>query len=502
MKRLLFALALTLGPAGGVLATEDPSLVRVGAKSDVEGSILGEIVAQLARAAGATTQSRSLAGKLIWQALAQGEIDVYPEYTGTLSREILAGQGIESEDALRAALADKGIGMTQPLGFNNTYALGMKEETARRLGIKKVSDLRNHPTLKLGLSNEFLGRADGWPVLRAKYQLPQLNVRGLDHSLAYRALATGDIDVTDLYSTDAEIRAQQLRVLEDDWQAFPAYQAVLLYRNELPAHVLAALRRLEGRLSEETMTALNARVQIDKVSPARAAADFLRETLGIQSDVRERTTVELLTQYTLDHLALVGLALAAGIVVAVPLGIAAARRPRLGQLVLGAVAVLQTIPALALLVFMMALLSVLHVTSTGALPAVLALFLYSLLPMVRNTYAGLTDIPPNLRESAEALGLPPLARLWRIELPLAALTILAGIKTAAVITVGYATLGALIGAGGYGQPIVTGIQRNDVGIIVWHGAVPAAVMALAVQGLFELVERVCVPQGLRLKPEA
>lgn len=500
MRQILLVLVLSLGPVGFVLATMLPD-VRIGAKSDVEGSILGEMVAQLARSSGATTNSRSLAGKLIWQALIQDEIDVYPEYTGTLSREIFAGQGVEGEDALRAALAERGIGMSRPLGFNNTYALGMKEKVASRLGIKKISDLRTHPALMFGLSNEFLGRADGWPLLRAKYRLPQQNVRGLDHNLAYRALESGDLDVTDLYSTDAEIRAQQLRILEDDEQAFPAYQAVLLFRAELAPHVLAALRQLEGRLSAETMTALNARVQIDKVSPARAAADFLREALGLESHVRERTTFELLTEYTLAHLALVGLALAAGIVVAVPLGIAAAHCPRFGQLVLGAVAILQTIPALALLVFMMALLSVLHVTSTGALPAVLALFLYSLLPMVRNTYTGLRAISPHLREAAEALGLPPVALLGRIELPLAAATILAGIKTAAVITVGYATLGALIGAGGYGQPIITGIQRNDVAMIVWHGAVPAAVMALAVQGLFELVERVCVPRGLRLKAE-
>ncbi|MFL5347885.1 MAG: ABC transporter permease, partial [Hyalangium sp.] len=98
---------------------------------------------------------------------------------------------------------------------------------------------------------------------------------------------------------------------------------------------------------------------------------------------------------------------------------------------------------------------------------------------------------------AEALGLPPGARLWRIELPLAAPSILAGIQTAAVINVGTATLGALIGAGGYGQPILTGIRLDDTGLIL-EGAVPAALLALVVSAVFELIERLVVPRGLRV----
>lgn len=133
----------------------------------------------------------------------------------------------------------------------------------------------------------------------------------------------------------------------------------------------------------------------------------------------------------------------------------------------------------------------------GAPPAIVALFLYSLLPIVRNTHQGFTSIAPTLIESADALGLPRGARLWRVELPLASQSILAGIKTSAVINVGTATLGALIGAGGYGQPILTGIRLDDVSLIM-DGAVPSAVLAVAVQGLFELSERLFVPRGLRL----
>ncbi len=193
-----------------------------------------------------------------------------------------------------------------------------------------------------------------------------------------------------------------------------------------------------------------------------------------------------------EHVALVSISLAAAILVAIPLGIVAARRPRLGAVILTMVGVIQTIPSLALLVFMIPWLGI------GAKPALVALFLYSLLPIVRNTATGLRDIPNSLRESAEALGLPPRARLVKIELPMASRAILAGIKTAAVINVGTATIGALIGAGGFGQPILTGIRRDDLRMILFEGAIPAALLALAVQGAFDLAERFLVPRGLRL----
>ena len=150
---------------------------------------------------------------------------------------------------------------------------------------------------------------------------------------------------------------------------------------------------------------------------------------------------------------------------------------RLGQVILASAGILQTIPSLALLVFMIPLLGI------GGPPAVVALFLYSLLPIIRNTHAGLSDIPMAIRESAEAIGLPPAARLRRIDLPIASRSILAGIKTSAVINVGTATLGALIGAGGFGQPILTGIRLDDTALIL-QGAVPAAVLALPGQGRY------------------
>jgi osmoprotectant transport system permease protein len=255
---------------------------------------------------------------------------------------------------------------------------------------------------------------------------------------------------------------------------------------------VALFKRLEGKIDAAAMRAMNARVKLNGVSESVVAADFLEKHLGLAVDYRLHGAWQRFWRHTTEHLILVAISLTGAIVIAVPLGILAAFRPRLGQSVLAATGILQTIPSLALFVFMIPLLGI------GAPPAILALFLYSLLPIVRNTYAGLKDIPPEVIDSARALGLPPSARLRIVELPLATRTILAGIKTSAVLNVGTATLSALIGAGGYGQPILTGIRLDDIGLIL-QGAIPAAALALLVQGVFELIERGLLPKGIRIQ---
>jgi osmoprotectant transport system permease protein len=473
--------------------------VRVGSKAMPESVILGEMVALLAKNTGAHVEHRRGLGgtRVLWNALQSGDIDLYPEYTGTISEEILAGQGVRGTDALRDRLAGQGIRMSLPLGFNNTYAIGMRQEEAVRLGIRTISDLRSHPNLKLGFSNEFLDRADGWPGLRAWYQLPQQDVRGLAHDLAYQGLLDGKIAATDLYSTDAKIRRYNLRVLTDDRHYFPAYQAVLLFRADLEERapeVVTALHRLEGQITEATMVDLNARVEIDHQPEPQVAADFLAEHLAIHGPAHVETAARYLLRLTLQHVTLVAVSLIAALLLAVPLGIVAARWPKLGRGFLALTGIFQTIPSIALLVFLIPLLGI------GAAPAIAALFLYSLLPIVQNTCAGLQAIPASLRETAAALGLPSGARLRLIELPLAAGMILAGIETAAVINVGTAVLGGFIGAGGYGEAIFIGIPKGDMRLIM-QGAIPAALLALAVQAAFQLAGRFLIPKGLRLKTE-
>jgi osmoprotectant transport system permease protein len=317
------------------------------------------------------------------------------------------------------------------------------------------------------------------------------------HTLAYRALVEGAIDVTEVYTTDGEIAQYDLLVLDDDRKFFPAYEAVWLYRADLGQRhpgVVDQLRRLEGKITEAEMQRLNAAVQVEKRDEGAVAGRFLLDKFGIETDSPDGTLAGRVLRTTGEHLLLVVPSLLAAVLVAVPLGVVAARRPRLGRVVLGTAGVLQTVPSLALLLFMIPVMMWLVGKGTGAPPAIAALFLYSLLPIVRNTHAGLTGIPGSLRESAAALGLPPLAALWRVELPLVAPTILAGVRTAAVINVGTATLGGFIGAGGYGRPILRGIDKFDVPLML-EGAIPAALLALAIEGLFGLMERAVPHRG-------
>jgi osmoprotectant transport system permease protein len=194
---------------------------------------------------------------------------------------------------------------------------------------------------------------------------------------------------------------------------------------------------------------------------------------------------------SLQHLMLVFGSLAIAICVGVPLGIAAWRWPSSAGWLLGAVAVLQTVPSLALLAFLIALLG-----SIGLVPALVALFLYALLPIVRNTYTGLKGVSEGLAQAALSLGLTPGQCLREVQLPLALPTLMAGVKTAAVINVGTATMAAFIGAGGYGERIVAGLAVNDTGAML-AGALPAAALALLVQAVFDGIERFLVPRALR-----
>jgi osmoprotectant transport system permease protein len=497
LNRAGLASAFLLLLAGSVASAQP---VVVGSKKFTENVLLGEMAAQLARTQNLQVENRNELGgtRVLWNALLNGDIDVYPEYTGTIIEEILHGSDFPAGASLDRVLATFGVAKTAPLGFNNTYALGMRRVLSHELNLTKISDLRQYPDLKIGFTNEFLDRGDGWPGLRKHYGLPHQNVRGMDHDLAYKGLVSGSIHVIDMYSTDAEISQYDLVELEDDAGYFPVYDAVILYRLELsntvPAFV-AALKSLEGTIRAADMIAMNARAKIDRVPEQQVAADFLSEHFDLKIETQAPHFGQRLMRTTQDHIVLVLISLTAAIVFAVPLGIIAARHGQAGKVILGAAGVIQTIPSLALLVFMIPLLGI------GGPPAVVALFLYSLLPIVRNTHSGLQDIPLSIRESAIALGLPAGIRLRRIELPLASRSILAGIKTSAVINVGTATLGALIGAGGYGQPILTGIRLDDMALIL-EGAIPAALLALLVQGAFDLADRLVVPRGLRLDSEA
>ncbi len=472
--------------------------VRVGAKHFTEGYILSEILAQLIESKGIPVKRTfNLGGTLVcFEALRNNEIDIYPEYTGTISREILKLENDISPDELKSQLNQKfTLAIGNPYGFNNSYSLVITSEVAAELKLYSISDLKNHPDLKTGISYEFLKREDGWGRLAEIYSLPQDPV-GLEHGLAYQALIGKKIQLTDCYSTDGEISANHLIVLSDDKNFFPLYEAVSFYRTGISDEATKAVSQLHGLIDETEMSAMNAEAIYGKKSFEEIAHGFLIRK-GLASNEKTRSTSSSLdwgdlASKTTQHLLLTFTALIFAIAFAVPLGILLYWNPRSANSILYVAGLLQTIPSIALLAIMIPAFGI------GAFPAIVALFLYAILPILRNTVNGLRNIDPLLKEIAASLGTSRGQSLRYVEFPLALPSILTGIRIAAVINVGTATLAAFIGAGGLGEYIVTGLALNNTSMIL-TGAIPAAVLALVIEVVFEAIERRMVPVHLRNK---
>ena len=515
----LLATACALASPPGPAPASNGAFV-VGSKRFTESYVLGEIV-RLQAATAAPAEHRPGLGNtaVVLAALRAGAIDAYPEYLGTIDAEILGHRQPASRAQVERELAQRGLGVAVPFGFANSYALALPERAAAALHITRISDLAAHPELVLGLSHEFLGRQDGWPGLRQRYGLPQKPI-GIDHGLSYDAMDSGRIAVTDVYTTDAQIADRHLRVLDDDRAYFPRYDAMLLYRLDAPRRhpeAWAAIQSLAGRIPVATMIAMNARAELRHETFTDIARDFMAGTVSTDSTESpassrpagggapapgqastssgatrggfvDRLFADDLGRLLAEHLLMVGVAVAWACAIGIPLGAAAAAWPRAEAPVMAVAGLLQTIPSLALLAMLIPLLG-----RIGTVPALVALALYALLPVVRNTATGLIEVPQGLRDAGTALGLTAAQRWRAIDLPLAAPTILAGIKTAAVITVGTATIAAFVGAGGLGERIVTGLALNDHALLL-AGAVPAAALALVTQALFAGLERLWMPR--------
>jgi osmoprotectant transport system permease protein len=479
--------------AGGATGAQ---ALRIGSKRFTESYILAQLLAQqVARRTGQMPPVSQGLGNtaIVYQALRAGSIDLYPEYAGTIALEILKSDKPLSVDEMRPGLKALGLGVDIPFGFNDGYALAMRAADADRLGIRTLGDLARHPELRLGLSSEFIGRADGWRGLAERYGLGQ-KPTGLDHGLAYDAIQNKQVDVIDIYTTDAKIDVLGLRVLADDRGYFPRYDALVLYRLDVPARypaAWAAMRELAGTIDEHAMIAMNARAELDGVpfdviARERLAAAGAAPGSVAQDNERYGFWRKLagpdLGRLAWQHLVLVIVSVGIAVIVAVPAGVFVYGRRRLRAVVLGTTGLLQTIPSLAMLAVLITLTG-----RIGAVPALAALTLYALLPVMRNTCAGLDEVSPGMRMAATALGMTARQRMTLVELPLARATIVAGVRTATSISIGTATIAAFIGAGGFGERIVTGLALND-GQLLLAGALPAAAMALMSELLFELLE--------------
>jgi osmoprotectant transport system permease protein len=471
--------------------------IVIGGKIFTESYVLGEIAAQSIEASSRVPVTRKLgmgSTGILFEALKSGAIDVYPDYSGTLAEAILKRPDLKSLDEIRHALAPMGLTISGSLGFNDTYALAVKEEFADRHALHSIGDLAPIESgVRAAFSYEFMDRKDGYPGLVESYHLtfnPQ-RINRMEHSLSFQAIDQNAVDLIDVYSTDAKIRKLHLQLLKDDHNYFPIYQAVWVARQsfvDAHPHEWQVLLGLEGKISEQTMLDMNAQADIQKVSFDKIAAQFL----GSETPQSKSWWHEVVRR-TKEHLWLVGVSLLFSVLVGIPLGVTAVRFPAAGQGILLSSAVIQTVPSLALLCFLIPVFGV------GTKPALAALCLYSLLPVVLNTFTGIRAVNPIHLENARAFGLNSRQILWRVVLPLASPTLLAGIKTATIVSIGTATLAALVGAGGYGAPIVSGLALNDVPTIL-TGAIPAALMALFAHGIFELLGTRLIPAGLRRRP--
>lgn len=491
----------------------------VGSKNFEESRLLAEMFAQLLEARTDLPIERrlGLAGtQVCFEALRTGAIDVYPEYTGTGLVSILNAEATGDAVATLRRVRSEFLGRWDlwwlaPLGFENSWEIAVPQELAEREKLRTISDLaRISGRLRGGFGHEFVGREDGLLGLERTYGLRFASVQPLQQTLQYQAAGDRRIDAMDAYTTDARLLRYRLVVLEDDKAFFPPYDAAPLVRGATLARhpeVGTVLGLLAGAFDEDRMRALNFRLQEKGESEVIVARDALRE-LGLldldevdaPEDARPAsgfldtlwTERSAIGRRTLEHLTLSALALALGILVSVPLGLWLERTRRGAEAVIRLLGLFQTVPSLALLAFFVPFLGI------GIVPALAALWLYSLFPMVRNTYTGVRDADPRAVEAATALGMTPGQVLRQVRLPLAAPILLAGIRTAAVITVGTATLAAFIGAGGLGEPIVTGLQLANTNLIL-SGAIPAAALALVVDGVLGWVERKLRPAGLEIR---
>jgi len=466
------------------------SEIRVGSKRFTESYILAEIIAQKLESNPqlAVVRKPGLGNTgILFSALKQGDIDIYPEYMGTITQEILHRPGPLSLTEVNALLKPSGIQAGVLLGFNNSYGLAMRTDLANAKGIHTITDLITHPELRVGLSHEFLARQDGWRGLGKAYSLPRFQVRGLDHGLSYAALYQNQIDLIDVYTTDSNLSNPQLTLLQDDRQFFPSYEALLLYREKLtqdPA-VMSQLAELTNGISLTQMQAMNQALESQSQTAKQISAQFLnrQESSNLKPNFWSILFGPDLLTLTLQHTFLVLTSLILAIMIGIPLGSLVFQKPIVGYPILQVAGVLQTIPSLALLTFL-----IFMVHSIGALPAIIALTLYALLPIIENTNTGLKNVNRELKEAAAALGASRWKSFVYIEIPQSMPSIFGGIKIAAITATGTATLAAFVGAGGYGQRIAEGLAVNNNEVML-SGAIPAAVFAIVMQIFITLIER-------------
>lgn len=476
--------------------------IKIGSKRFPESQLLAEMISVLIEENTDLQVERKFglgSTSICFAALNSGQIDLYPEYTGTGLTTILK-EDMKSNDPEKVyqqvynGFKEKyHLIWLKPIGFNNTYALAI----SKKFNVKKISDLKDYKDkLSVAFSHEFINRDDGYQGLVKYYGFSFDNMVGMEHGLVYKSIENGKVDLTDAYSTDGNLIKYGLVLLEDDKKFFPPYFAAPVIREETlnKYHQLEkAINLLAGQINDQEIIKLNYQVEVKGDSYEKVAKQFLLSKKLVKSTEKSESKKEIpILKLLTQHIILTLTATLMSIIVGLPLGLFISKYKGLASPVLSVTGVIQTIPSLAILGFMIPILGI------GKPPAIAALFLYGLLPIVRNTYTGITSVDPSLKEAGKGMGMTPLQIMFMLELPLSTRIIMAGIRTATVINIGTATLAAFIGAGGLGELIVTGLSLNDNNLILW-GAVPAAILALVVDFILAGLENLIEPKGLKIK---
>lgn len=463
--------------------------IVVGSKMFSENYLISEILAQLLESRGVSVvRKHGLGGTLMaYKSLEHQQIDIYPDYTGTISKVILKNESLSTFSEIKAEVEKGDLTLLQPLGFSNSYGIAIQQDLADKFNISKISDLKNHPNLRVGFNFEFINREDGWPKLKEVYDLDFSDITTLEQALVFEAFSQDKLDLIVVYTTDGKILKYKMKVLEDDQNMFPLYEATFYAHKSVSPKALEIARELSGAIDEATMIELNARVDVEGKKYQQVATEFLVEKgFILEAESKETRAFQeafsKILRLTLEHLYLVFVSTFAATLVGVPFGVLLFRHKKWTGPTLYFVGLLQTIPSLALLVYMIPLFGV------SVKSALMALFLYSLLPIIQNTVTGLQSVSSQLVHAGEGIGLFKREILWSIELPLSAPVIVAGVRIAAVINVGTATIAAFIGSGGLGELIVQGLTLNDL-VIMQQGAVPAAFLAIVVNLFFTFIEK-------------
>lgn len=517
----MFTLLSSLASADNTVKNFDSSkknkdAIVIGSKVFTEGVLVAEMLATLLEEKYSYKVKRkfNLGGtQFVFNALTAKQIDVYGEYTGTgysmilnLSGETRAPQiykTVKSQFLKKFQLV-----WSQPLGFNNTYAIAIRNNDPQFKNINKVSDLIGKTkNLSLAADHEFMERRDGYNYFSKAYGItfPTSKTSTMDPGLMYSALKNKQVDLIMAYSTDGRIKAYNLKILKDDKNFFPAYQAAYLTSPSVLKRfpkLKLAFKDLENNISEKEIIALNDRVDRLKQEDHVVIKNFLIQKKLLKGDLSKIQHQDIFSYYYskryyllkifIEHLMLTFASLLIAILLAIPIGIFMTRKKQLAKTIFPVINTLNTIPSLALLGFLIPILGI------GYIPAIFALFIYCLLPLIRNTYEGIRGVDLNYIEAATGIGLTKFQILKKVEWPMALPVIIAGIRTAAVIVVGTATLASLVGAGGLGEPIFRGIATVNSKLILL-GAVPAAVLAVIIDRFLSLVEKIYVSKGLRPK---